>query len=324
VAVGVVVAELDTARLQARRRELEAALERAEADRALAESTLTRVREATEQRAASAQRLDEAKQSLAAARARVNEVTAQLDSIDVDLDKSVLRAPYAGIVARRHVDEGDVVAAGAPVVKLLEQADPEVRIGVDANAAEGLRVGDVHPLTIRGRQVDAAVEAVLPQRADGSRTVEARFVITGRLDGRIRAGDVAELTLDRRVTAEGVWLPLDALTESARGLWAVYVAADRPSDAPAATDAAQDTARDATRTLRRADVELLHHTGERVFVRGPFDGRTRVVVDGLHRLVPGQTVRLAAPESPGPNDGSGGVPQSARVGDASSGDLDRE
>jgi RND family efflux transporter MFP subunit len=285
VAAGDTLAALDTERLRARRREVEAALDSARADRALARSTLERVQGARDANAVSAQRLDEARERLAAAEARVREAAARLESIDVDLAKSELTAPYDGLVATRHVDEGDVVAAGQPVLDLLQRDGPEVRIGVDAGAAERLRPGDVRRLTVRGRGLDAAVEAVLPERGAATRTVEVRFVIDAALGGRLRAGDVATLALERRVDGPGVWLPLDALTAGTRGLWAVYVAA--------AGDGSDGDGR--TRTIRRRSVELLHQDGARAFVRGGFAPDTRVVTAGLQRLVPGQTVRLADP-----------------------------
>jgi RND family efflux transporter MFP subunit len=290
VAAGETLARLDTDRLQARRREVAAALDSARADRELARSTLERVRGAREANAVSAQRLDEARERLAAAEARVREAAARLESIDVDLAKSELTAPYDGLVAVRHGDEGDVVAAGQPVIELLQRAGPEVRIGVDAAAARRLSPGDVVALEVAGGTRDAAVEAILPERGQATRTVDVRFVIDAELGPDLRAGDVATLTLEREVRGQGVWLPLDALTAGTRGLWAVYVAAERDGDG-------------AERTIQRRSVELLYQDGARAFVRGGFSEGTHVVTAGLQRLVPGQRVRLAEPDGTAPDDG---------------------
>jgi len=291
VQAGDVLATLDTARLRARWREVAAALDSARADRELARFTLERVQGARDANAVSAQRLDEARERLAAAEARVRGAVARLERIDVDLAKSTLTAPYDGLIATRHADEGDVVAAGQPVLVLLQRDGPEVRIGVDADAAVLLGPGDVRRLSVRGHSLDAAVEAVLPERGAATRTVEVRFVVDAELGGRLRSGDVATLTLERYVDGPGVWLPLGALTAGTRGLWAVYVAAVE-SDGAARDGAAHDGT---TRTIRRRSVELLYHDGTRAFVRGGFASDMRVVTAGLQRLVPGQTVRLAEP-----------------------------
>jgi RND family efflux transporter MFP subunit len=296
VAAGETLARLDTDRLQARRREVAAALDSARADRELARSTLERVRGAREANAVSAQRLDEARERLAAAEARVREATARLESIDVDLAKSELTAPYDGLVAVRHGDEGDVVAAGQPVIELLQRAGPEVRIGVDAAAARRLSPGDVVALEVAGGTRDAAVEAILPERGQATRTVDVRFVIDAELHPDLRAGDVATLTLEREVRGQGVWLPLDALTAGTRGLWAVYVAAERDDDR-----ADGNLTDGGARTIRRRSVELLYQDGARAFVRGGFAEGTHVVTAGLQRLVPGQRVRLAEPDGTAPD-----------------------
>jgi RND family efflux transporter MFP subunit len=284
VAAGDRLAELDTQRLKARRNEIAAALESARADLALARSTLERVRGARDQNAVSAQRLDEAQERFAAAQARVREVRARLDSVEVDLGKSQLGAPYDAIVAERHAEAGDVVQPGQPVLDLLERQGPELRIGVDAAAAETLSLGEVRRLQVRGRTLEGAVQAILPERGAATRTVAVRFVIDAELNGQLRAGDVATLTLQRRIAEPGVWLPLDALSEGTRGLWSVYLA--------------QPVAGADHREIARRSVELLHQDGRRAYVRADLPADARVVVSGLHRLVPGQRVRLAE-ETPG-------------------------
>jgi RND family efflux transporter MFP subunit len=300
VAKGDTLATLDTDRLRARRREVAAALDSARADRELARSTLERVQGARDANAVSAQRLDEARERLAAAQARVREAAARLESIDVDLSKSELNAPYDGLVAIRHVDEGDVVSAGQPVIALLQRDGSEVRIGVDADAARRLSPGDVRPLEVGGRTLDAAVEAVLPERGSATRTVDVRFVIDAELGGSLRAGDVATLTLRHAVAGQGVWLPVEALTAGTRGLWAVYTATADGEGAEA-------------RTIRRRSVELLHQDGARAFVRGGFGAGDRIVTEGLQRLVPGQTVRLSQPEGDAPEpDAAPGTPTAQR------------
>ncbi len=45
--------------------------------------------------------------------------------------------------------------------------------------------------------------------------------------------------------------------------------------------------------VERRDVEILYTRAERVYVRGVLAAGERVVADGVHRIVPGQTVRVA-------------------------------
>jgi len=280
VAAGETIATLDTARLEARREELRAALGSARADLELAESTLARIRNASDLNAVSPQQLDEARENVAARRAGVRRVQAQIDTVNVDIGKSTLRAPYDSLVAARHVDQGDVVATGGPVIEIVQRRRPEVRIGMSARAARTLAPGNTHELIIDGARRPATVSAILPERDGRSRTVAVRFRLQGELGAALRAGDLAEVEVVMAVPEPGYWVPVSALTGSVRGLWAVYVAV------PAAGGSGP------AHRIERRDVEVLHHEAERAYVDGPLEPGARVVMEGIHRLTPGLRVRL--------------------------------
>jgi len=285
VEAGEVVARLDTSILEAERETLRAARDEARAAAELAAITRERVATARAKNAVSSQQWDEADkshQSLVAALARADAAVA---AIDTRLAKAELRAPFAALVAERLVDEGQVVAAGAPVFQLLESAAPEVRIGVGGDAIDGIRAGQETVLRVRDERIPATVKAVLPVRGNGTRSVDVIFTLHAEFDG-IRRGDLATLEVARPEPGRGFWLPLTALTESSRGLWACYVA--EPLEA---LDAG---ARAATHRLRRRELEIIHLDGDRVYVRGTLKDGELVVTEGLHRLVPDQLVRIAS------------------------------
>ena len=276
VSRGQELARLDTRRLQARRAELDAAQEQAAADLKLAELTRDRVREASDLNAVAPQVRDEAELGVRARNAGLERARSALASLDVELEKSRLLAPFDALVAGRMVDEGQVISAGTPVLHLLENSNPEVRIGIAGDALEGLEEGQEHTLRVNDRSVTARLRTLLPLRQRGTRSVDAIFELDADL-GQFKSGDLARLEVSRRVEDRGFWLPLSALTESTRGLWAVYVV----------QGAAEDLV-----PLERREVELLHQEANRVFVRGRLEEGERIVLEGLHRLVPEQVVRI--------------------------------
>ena len=77
---------------------------------------------------------------LDAQRAVVKQIEAEIASVDVDLRKSELRTPFAGRVGDRIVDEGVVVAAGNPILSVLEVSRPELRSW--ARSRDGGRIGN--------------------------------------------------------------------------------------------------------------------------------------------------------------------------------------
>lgn len=198
VAAGQVLATLDTQLLQAQEQELSAALDQAQAQAALAASTIIRTQAAYDEGAVSAQVLDEAQSAAHAAGASANAAEASLKSLRVQLEKSELRAPYAAQVARRYVDEGQVVAAGTALFRLLEDTALDVRLVVAANAAQELSEGQLVEISVNEQQLQGRVRSIFPEREGRTRGVAVLLEI---LDDEVsaRAGDLATVSLPKRI-----------------------------------------------------------------------------------------------------------------------------
>jgi len=277
VAAGEVLAELDTARLAAARLEAEASRNGVAADLALARATLARFVEAVEFEGVSAQELDEARQRVQTLASQVALADARINSIDVDIDKSRLTAPYAARVSRRRFDEGQVVTAGQPVISIVEAAAPEVRVGATGPVLVDLQPDDAVTIKAGGRRWTGAVVHVLPRREQATRTVDVIVRLPAdALD--VYPGDVAELLIPLVVEATGFRVPLAALAEGARGTWTLSMA--------------EPAAQDGEYTVTRQLIEVLHQDGEYAYVRGPLTAGEWYLPGGLQRLVPGQLVAV--------------------------------
>lgn len=275
---GKVIAVLDTELLRARRAEFSANRKQAWASMKLAEGTRQRVREANELNAVSSQEWDEAERNYSALKAALDQARSAVNRIDVRISKSQLKAPFSALVAERFVDEGQVISAGTPVLGLLESSKPEARIGVAGEAIDTIRTGDIYSVEVRGKSIAATVRAILPVRKTNTRSVDIILTLNTEFDG-IRSGDLARLQWDKRVNQAGFWIPLSALTESSRGLWAVYVI---------------NLNEGGVGVLERRELEMIYQKTDRAFVRGDLSDGMSIVRSGLHRLVPRQRVRVAA------------------------------
>ena len=283
VAAGQPLAALDTARLEARLAEAEAALAQAISARDLAVRSHERVAQASEDGAIAGQELDIALEGANSARAGVTAAAARVNSVKVDLAKSQLLAPYDAIVVARNADEGNIVAAGFPVLHLQERVAPEVRIGVAGELAGAIAAGDVKTITIGNQQYRARVRAVLPVRDPSTRTVD---VILTLPDSSIAVpGDLAVLRVEQLIDEEGFWLPTNALAEGSRGLWTANVV--KP------LEASKIASNGATHFVEPRAVEVLHKKDSNVFVRGALSAGDEYVTSGTQRIVPFQQVRVA-------------------------------
>ncbi len=278
VSRGETLASLDTARLSARRAEAASSLRQVEADLELADATLARTAEAYSYKGVSQQQLDEARQRVNALSAAREVAAARLKSIDVDLGKSRLVAPFDGVVTARFSDPGQVLAAGQAVLRLQTADRPEVRVGIAPAAATSLQTGSEHTLTINRRATLATLKAIIPRRDETTRTVDALFVVEDKTHV-VRPGDLAELEIPAWIDAPGYWVPLAALSKGTRGLWQGLVAV---------------RGNDGTHELQTRTLEILHAEDERAYVRGTLSSGDLMVADGTHRVVAGQAVRIDA------------------------------
>ncbi|MCL4836874.1 MAG: efflux RND transporter periplasmic adaptor subunit [Thermoanaerobaculia bacterium] len=76
-----------------------------------------------------------------AARAALATAEAAVATLDAALAKTALAAPFAGLVTVRHREPGEIVAAGAAVVTLMDPDDRWVRIYVPENRLGAVALG---------------------------------------------------------------------------------------------------------------------------------------------------------------------------------------
>lgn len=277
------LAQLDTQLLEQRQASARAAVEVAAAQLQLAQLSAARERETFARQLSSQQALDRAESQLRAAQAQRSAATAQLAAVATQIDKSQLRAPFDGVIADRYLDAGSVVSAGSAVLKILSQGPAEVKVSVAQSALPALPIGSLHTVVVAERHYSATVTAVAPENTAGTRGVTVLLQLQQPI-GALLHGATATLVVEEQIEMAVFQLPITAMTESVRGLWAVYVAVPQSNNSDSLI-------------LDRRQVEVIHQSGDQVFVRGGLADQELVVVAGLQRLVPGQTVHLAGQSS---------------------------
>ena len=82
-----------------------------------------------------------------AQRAELAQAEAAVAAIDAALANMTIRAPFAGVVTVKSRQPGEIVAAGSPVVSVLNRDDRWVRIYVPENRIGAVHVGDEAAIT---------------------------------------------------------------------------------------------------------------------------------------------------------------------------------
>ena len=208
---GAVVVRLDDAALRA-------AVAAAEAGVKATQSDLDRTRSLLEKGAATPRELE---QMTAAASGAQAQLTAAKDG----LSYSALRAPFAGRVAARRVNLGDVANPGLPLIEIEGEGGLELKATVESALAATLRPGAKLRAQVDGQPapLTATVTAIAPA---GDPTTH-RFELKADLPAAsgLRAGLFARLLVPGATGEPKLTVPAAAVFERG-GLTGVFVAAD--------------------------------------------------------------------------------------------------
>jgi RND family efflux transporter MFP subunit len=266
---GEPLAQLDRASSELAAGEQQARIGRLRVEGEQAERQLARYRQLGGAGHVSGLQLDEAESRLAALTAQRVEAEAALAQIQLQIERAGLLAPFDGVVVERFATAGELLAAGAPVLRLVDTNDLEVRArapvalssSLSAGAKVELRVGDVtHPLLLG---------AVVPVGDEVSRQLELRLPLQGL---SLPVGTALELGLPTAAAREVLAVPRDAVVLRREGNHVLRVDADSQAE--------------------RVAVEVGERHGDFVEVRGALAAGDRIIVRGAERLREGQTVAV--------------------------------
>ncbi|MEL6579516.1 MAG: efflux RND transporter periplasmic adaptor subunit, partial [Cyanobacteria bacterium J06621_12] len=264
--------------------------------------------------AISREQLDEAVASVASLQARLNEAQSELDrlkagtrperieaqqasiqeldvnlaNIQIELNKSILKAPFTGTISQRQVDAGAVVSPGQSIFRLVEDRILEAHIGIPLNQSEQIKLGETLTLNIGKNVYQAKVASLLPELNVNTRTITAVLNVLNpeqQGDRRIFPGQIAQLQLTQTVAKSGFWLPIESLVRGERGLWYSYAVVKTPSEQNVAET-------EPIFKIERRAVEVLHSNNNQVLIRGTLQPGDKVIANDIERLVSGQLVTL--------------------------------
>jgi membrane fusion protein, multidrug efflux system len=186
--------------------ELKAQVDRAEADRDLARQSLSRTRDLLAQKASSQAELERAE-----ATARSDE--AQLQLLRVRLERTLVRAPFAGIVGQRFVSLGDYVTTDTRLVSLQTISPQRAVFQVPERYADELKAGQqvsFRVAALRDKEFIGRVDFVDPVVQLPARTITVKALVPN-LRRELQAGMFIEARLATAVRPNAVIVPEDAI-----------------------------------------------------------------------------------------------------------------
>ena len=273
--------------------EQESAHASAEADQVAAQSELATAQWNLDQtaelyRAGAVSELDykTAQQGVTTARARLAAAQSRVRAASSLLRDTRVLAATSGVIARRHVDNGEHVSRGQELFTLVRSDVLELVAAVPARQANAVRIGQTVHFAAAGRDFDGKVARVSPTVDPTTRSV-AVYVQVPNASGSLRGGTFATGRVVSRVVPRALVVSTSAVRQSAdNGRPFVY--------------------RIAGNVLDVANVQLGvvdERAGLAEVLSGLSEG-DRVVVGNVGTLGRGMQVIIAGEESPGSQPGA--------------------
>lgn len=272
VEAGQVLLRLDPAQYQAGVSRAQAALSQAKASQAQMEASLLRAQRDLDRLLAlrgrdsllvSTQQVDDARTGVEVSAAQlrsaefgVNQAQASLDEAEDRLSKTIIRAPIAGKVTRRNVEEGETVIIGTMnnpgslVLAISDLSVIEVVVQVDETDVSQVSLGDSATIridafqdrTFTGRVTQIGNSAIRPpsqQTAGQQAAIDFEVVITlDSADVELRPDLSATADIVTEIRDEALSVPIIALTVREPDADSAAAGDDAPegtAPAPAAT-----------------------------------------------------------------------------------------
>jgi membrane fusion protein, multidrug efflux system len=209
---GQVLARIDDTSLRDAYISARAALRSAEATAQLARRNAERARRLNAAGAVADRDVEDAETNATTAEGQVADAKARLATAEKQLAKTVLRAPFDGVVANVSVSEGDVVQSGAELLSVLDPTTLRLEASVPAEDIATVKPGTPVQFTVSGfedRRFAGEVERVSPAVDPATRQVRVIVSLANQ-----RRSLVAGLFADGRVATEsrpGIVVPRAAI-----------------------------------------------------------------------------------------------------------------
>jgi RND family efflux transporter MFP subunit len=163
----------------------------------------------------SAQALDDAEVRRNSAQSEVSAARARLVAAQQQVSRTVVRAPFDGIVSDRKVSPGDTAAIGKELLKVIDPASMRFEGRVSADKIAAVKVGQPVMFRVNGyadQQFNGVVKRIDPSANDITRQVEVLVGFNGANQPRV-AGLYAEGRIDAEVS-DALTLPESAMVRA--------------------------------------------------------------------------------------------------------------
>ena len=273
LAAGDVAAQLDDVLLRAMLAEEEAQVNRARASLNFHQAESKRLAKLASENHAAQSRLDQERRDASIARSELAVAKSRVTQIREKLDRTAIKAPFAGVVTEEFIQAGEWADPGSAIVRLVDTTSLEIQAWVPVTSLPYIRGNSTLQFTLGDKPGSGRVTTLVPVGDDLSRLFELRLAPE---DTAITAGQSVRIAIPTADTRTAIVVPRDSLVLRREGASVFRILDDN--------------------TAERVRVTTGMAQGEFIEVQGGIQVGDRVVIRGGERLRPGQEVELREQE----------------------------
>ena len=197
----------------------------------------------------------------------------QIAALDQEIQKRKLLAPFDCYIENTFSNEGNLVGAQTPIVRIVEAVNPRVQINLPRRISDFIYPNEQYFFVLGGQTVSGILsEKALTENPPGS--ISVWFDVQSDLSNiEFAFGQSVEGSFSFETDSEGYWIPMTALRGSSTGLWTV-LEIERTGDA---------------NIVRQKLVDIQMIRDGSALVADDLSSAL-VIRDGIHRVVAGQSV----------------------------------
>ncbi len=278
VRAGQLLAELDAADLGLASQAGQAQVEAAKTQRDLAAAELRRFQDLQAKGFVSSAEIERRQAQLDAAEATLRQARAQSAVQGNQARYARLLADADGVVLALEAEVGQVMAAGAPVLRLARDGARDVQFSVPEDRVQLVSPGQKASVRLWASEgtsaaaLDATVREVAAIADPATRTYVVRVALPAQAKAPLGATAFVQMASSEGQAAPGLALPTSALMRTAEGTSVWVFKADSGTVEPRA-------------------VKVVGLSDNQVLVQHGLNPGDEVVVAGVHVLTPGQKVQ---------------------------------
>jgi len=225
---GDVLVRIKDDQILAQKSQLEANMVQAKANLENTEKNYNRISNLYAEESATSKELDDISTMYEIAKANMEALEARMNEVNEMLEYTTIRAPFDGIVSRKHVSEGDMASPGHPLVSVSDPSSVKITASVAENQISQMEEGSTVSVTIASAglsNIPARLTAISEAGDPMSRQFAIEAIIEDEsINEQLKVGMFAQIHANPD-QAESLYIPASAIVERGQ-LTGIYTLSD--------------------------------------------------------------------------------------------------